>query len=40
MATLVKQTQTKPRFVRWFKEFKKNNGSSSKWYEHEHSGVH
>ena len=38
MANLVKQT--KPRFVRWFNEFKKNSGSPSKWYEHEHCGVH
>jgi hypothetical protein len=38
MTTLVKQT--KPGFVRWFKEFKKNNGSPSKWYEHEHYGIH
>ena len=38
MAALVKEM--KPRFVRWFKEFKKNNRSPSKWYEHEHYGVH
>jgi hypothetical protein len=31
MATLVKPTQS--RFVRWFKQIRKNNKAPYKWYE-------
>ncbi len=37
MAAVVKQV--KSRFVRWIKDFKKNN-EARKWYEHDHCGLH
>ncbi len=37
MATLVKPTQS--RFVRWFKQIRKNNKAPYKWYECDKCGI-
>ena len=37
MATLVKPTQS--RFVRWLKDFRKNNKAPYKWYECDKAGI-